>query len=70
MERLPDGTITRIIVPYRNEAAQKANGIDFGIQYILADAYGTFTSLTQGTYLNSFEIQRVEGGSDSNNLPA
>jgi hypothetical protein len=62
VERLPDGTITRIIVSNRNEAAQKANGIDFGVQYVWPTAYGTFTSLTQGTYLNSFEIQRVEGG--------
>ncbi|MDQ2658870.1 MAG: TonB-dependent receptor, partial [Verrucomicrobiota bacterium] len=62
VERLPDGTITRIIVSNRNEAAQKANGVDFGIQYVKDTPYGTFTTLTQATYLNSFEVQRVEGG--------
>jgi len=68
VERLPDGTtpfngtITRIVVSNRNEAAQKANGVDFGIQYQLPTSFGTFTSLTQVTYLNSFEVQRVEGG--------
>src|SRR5436190_16803959 len=62
VERLPDGTITRIVVSNRNEAAQKANGIDFGIQYLWETSFGTFTWLTQVTYLNSFEIQRVEGG--------
>src|SRR5205823_8443374 len=69
VERLPDGTtpfngsITRIVVSNRNEAAQKANGVDFGLQYqYQTESFGTFTSLTQVTYLNSFEIQRVAGG--------
>jgi iron complex outermembrane receptor protein len=62
VERLPDGTITRIIVSNRNEASQKANGVDFGMQYQYPSTFGTFTSITQLTYLNSFEIQRVEGG--------
>ena len=62
VERLPDGTITRIVVSNRNEAAQKANGVDLGIQYQWPTSFGTFTSITQLTYLNSFEVQRVEGG--------
>jgi iron complex outermembrane receptor protein len=62
VERLPDGTITRIIVSNRNEASQKANGIDFGMQYQYPSTFGTFTLITQVTYLNSFEVQRVEGG--------
>ena len=62
VERLPDGTITRIVVSNRNEAAQKANGVDFGLQYVKETSFGTFTSITQVTYLNSFEVQRVEGG--------
>ena len=63
VERLADGSITRIVVSNRNEAAQKANGVDFGLQYqYQTESFGTFTSLTQVTYLNSFEIQRVAGG--------
>jgi outer membrane receptor protein involved in Fe transport len=62
VERLPDGTITRIVVSNRNEASQKANGVDFGLQYQYPTSFGTFTSLTQVTYLNSFEVQRVAGG--------
>ncbi|MEY2577600.1 MAG: iron complex outerrane recepter protein [Verrucomicrobiota bacterium] len=63
VERLPDGTITRIVVSNRNEASQKANGVDFGLQYQYQTAsFGTFTWLTQVTYLNSFEVQRVAGG--------
>jgi iron complex outermembrane receptor protein len=62
VERLPDGTITRIVVSNRNEASQKANGVDFGLQYQYPTSFGTFTWLTQVTYLNSFEVQRVAGG--------
>ena len=62
VQRLPSGDIGRIIVPYQNEAAETANGIDFGIQYVKETPIGTFTSLTQVTYLNSFEVQRVAGG--------
>ncbi|MEY2496130.1 MAG: iron complex outerrane recepter protein [Verrucomicrobiota bacterium] len=63
VERLPDGSITRIVVSNRNEASQKANGVDFGLQYQYpTESFGTFTSITQVTYLNSFEVQRVAGG--------
>ncbi|MGI8482599.1 MAG: TonB-dependent receptor plug domain-containing protein, partial [Chthoniobacterales bacterium] len=62
VERLPSGDISRIVVPYQNEGAETANGIDFGIQYVKDTPFGTFTSLTQVTYLNSFEVQRVPGG--------
>jgi outer membrane receptor for ferrienterochelin and colicin len=61
VERNPDGSIGRIIIPYQNEAEQKANGIDFGIQYIQETQWGTFTWLTQTTYLNSFERARQTG---------
>ena len=62
VERLPSGDISRIVVPYQNEGAETANGIDFGLQYVRDTPYGTFTSVTQVTYLNSFEVQRVPGG--------
>jgi iron complex outermembrane receptor protein len=62
VERLPSGDIGRIVVPYQNEASETANGIDFGIQYVKETSIGTFTSLTQVTYLNSFEVVRVAGG--------
>ncbi len=62
VERFADGSIARVVVPYRNEGSQKANGVDMGIQYIRETSFGTFTSLTQATYLNSFERQRLAGG--------
>ncbi len=58
VQRLPDGSIGRIIVPYTNEGEQKANGVDLGIQYTLETNFGTLTSLTEATYLNSFERTR------------
>jgi iron complex outermembrane receptor protein len=58
VERFADNSIARIIIPYRNEGEQKANGVDFGIQYVWETGVGTFTSLTQVTYLNSFERTR------------
>lgn len=62
VERLSDGIISRIVVPYRNESSQKANGVDFGLQYQYpTESFGTFTSVTQATYLNSFERVRVTG---------
>lgn len=61
VERLADGIISRIVVPYRNESSQKANGVDFGLQYVIPTSIGTFTSITQATYLNSFTRVRVAG---------
>ena len=62
VERFADNSIARIIVPYRNEGSQKANGVDLGIQYVRETPFGTFTSITQATYLNSFERQRSVDG--------
>ena len=39
VDRLPSGEITLITVPNRNEASQKANGVDFGIQVRKGDAF-------------------------------
>jgi iron complex outermembrane receptor protein len=55
IERDAGGNVTRIVGPYENGGAQKARGIDIGLQYQLATSFGTFTSLTQATYLDSFK---------------
>ena len=54
VERNADGTIARIFTPFVNSGYFKTNGIDMGIQYVLPTKYGTFTSLTNATYVNSF----------------
>ena len=37
-----------------NSGYFKTNGVDMGIQYVLPTKFGTFTSLTNATYVNSF----------------
>jgi iron complex outermembrane recepter protein len=49
--------ITSIVSPFQNGGRQNARGIDLGMQYQLQTPYGTFTSLTQATYLDSFIFQ-------------
>jgi hypothetical protein len=54
-----DGTINAIFDNFLNSGQQRARGIDFGIQYQyqLPGGWGTLTSLTQATYLDSFVFQ-------------
>jgi len=52
-----DGTINRINETFLNSGQQRARGIDFGVQYQYQTPFGTFTSLTQATYLDSFVFQ-------------
>lgn len=35
---------------------KRARGVDLGLQYQVQTSYGTFTSLTQATYLDSFRL--------------
>ena len=50
------GEVTRIIKTYQNGGAQRARGVDLGLQYQVQTSYGIFTSLTQATYLDSFRL--------------
>nr|MBA3650610.1 TonB-dependent receptor [Chthoniobacterales bacterium] len=51
-----NGNVISIEGTYQNGGSQKARGADFGIQYQRETHYGTFTSLTQATYLDSFQF--------------
>ena len=62
VERNASGQISRIILTNQNSGYQEARGVDFGIQYVLPTRFGTFTSLTQATYLDRFAFQQVAGG--------
>jgi outer membrane receptor protein involved in Fe transport len=44
-----------------NGGTQKARGADFALQYQLPTAFGTFTSLTQATFLESFQFSSAPG---------
>jgi iron complex outermembrane receptor protein len=50
------GNLIAINGAYQNGGSQKARGADFGIQSQLETGFGTFTSLTQATYLDSFQF--------------
>jgi iron complex outermembrane recepter protein len=55
VERDPNsGNITRILLSNQNLGSQESRGYDFTLQYQLPTSWGTFTSLTQATYLDEF----------------
>ena len=51
-----EGNIVLVEKAFQNGGSQKARGVDFGVQYVLATRWGTFTSLTQVTFLDSFQF--------------
>jgi outer membrane receptor protein involved in Fe transport len=57
VERDLAGNISRIGFTFQNAGQVRARGIDVGIQYQYQSPFGTFTSLTQATYLDSFRLQ-------------
>jgi iron complex outermembrane receptor protein len=64
VERDPGtGLITRISTQFLNAGTEKAKGLDMGVQYQyqIPNGWGTLTSLTQATYLDSFEQQIIVG---------
>ena len=61
VNRDPNGDLTSIDLAYENGGSQKARGIDFTLQYQLRTSVGTFTSLTQATYLDSFQFAPLPG---------
>lgn len=51
-----EGNIILVEKAFQNGGSQKARGVDFGVQYVLETRWGTFTSLTQATFLDSFQF--------------
>ena len=62
VERDSGGFITRIILANQNLGSQEARGIDFGLLYQKPTPWGTFTWLTNVTYLDSFTFPQFEPG--------
>jgi len=63
--------INRILLSNQNLGSQEARGYDFTVQYQKQTPWGTFTSLTQVTYLDEFLFpQFIEGefGPNAGNL--
>jgi outer membrane receptor protein involved in Fe transport len=61
VNRGADGEILSIEEAFQNSGSQKARGIDFGVQYVLETRVGTFTWLTQASYLDSFQLAQLPG---------
>ncbi|MEP6973935.1 MAG: TonB-dependent receptor plug domain-containing protein [Spartobacteria bacterium] len=61
VQRDPAGFLSRIFVPFINTGGVKANGIDFGVQYVYPTKFGTFTSLTNASWLNSYQFSPTAG---------
>jgi iron complex outermembrane recepter protein len=49
--------VSEVVSPFINGGRQNARGVDLGVQYQLETRFGTFTSLTRATYLDSFILQ-------------
>ncbi len=62
VERDAGGFITRILLSNQNLGSQTARGVDFGLQYQRETQWGTFTSITQATYLYEFFFPQFESG--------
>lgn len=56
-----DGNLLSIEKTYVNGGSQKARGVDFGLQYQIQTAFGTFSSLTQASFLDSFQFSFLPG---------
>ena len=63
IERNSSGTITVINRPFFNAGSITSDGLDFKIDYAFGEtSLGNFTFQTQGTYVNSYDIQEQVGG--------
>src|SRR5438477_2599304 len=73
VERDIGGNILRIQTQNQNIGNQESHGFDFTLQYQKQTPWGTFTSLTQATYLDEFIFQGFifrEFGPTNGNLAA
>jgi hypothetical protein len=57
--RNPDGSINVVIRADQNAGFEKARGADFGLQYSRETSWGTFTWITQATFLDEFLRQQT-----------
>jgi iron complex outermembrane receptor protein len=54
-----NGDILLVEYAYQNAGSRKARGADFGLSYQLETSYGTFTSITQATFLDSLQFAQT-----------
>jgi iron complex outermembrane receptor protein len=61
VNRDPNGDVVSIEEAFQNSGSQKARGVDLGVQYQIETRVGTFTWLTQASYLDSFQFAQLPG---------
>ncbi len=61
VNRDANGDVVSIEEAFQNSGSQKARGMDLGLQYQIGTRVGTFTWLTQASYLDSFQFAGVPG---------
>ena len=54
-----NGNIILLEKAYQNAGLQKARGVDLGLSYQVETRIGTFTSMTQATFLDSLQIAQT-----------
>ena len=59
-----NGNLLSFSQTFVNSGTQKARGADFSVQYQLQTRWGTVTSLTQVTFLDSFQVASTPGQSE------
>ena len=60
-----DGNLTQLTyVAFTNTGAQKVRGADFGLTYEVPTSYGIFRSTTQVTYLDTYQVSNLPGGTE------
>lgn len=63
VERNTSGIITVINRPFFNAGSITTDGLDFKVEYAFDQTpYGNFAIQTQGTYVNSYDVQEQVGG--------
>jgi len=59
------GNLTQLTyISFSNTGAQKVRGADFGLTYEMPTSYGIFRSMTQVTYLDSYQVSNLPGGTE------
>jgi outer membrane receptor protein involved in Fe transport len=54
IERDAAGNLVQVTTANQNSGAEISRGMDIGVQYQIETRFGTFTSLTEATYLDAF----------------
>ena len=61
VKRDANGDLVSLQLTDQNSGSQKVRGADFTVSYLLPTSFGTFTSVSQATFLDSYQFASVPG---------